>query len=73
MLTTQPNYTIYEYSCHEGNQAVANALRGERAYERAVLAAAAEGKPPPERIPSSGANLAPPPEGARIFDINKGE
>ena len=49
MLTTQPNYTIYEYSCNEGNQAVRNALSGERAYERSVKEALAKGLPPPER------------------------
>ena len=68
MLTSQPNYTIYEYSCHEGNQAVANSLRGERAYERAE--AVAKGLPPPER----DLNLGRLPEDEEaFFDINKGE
>jgi hypothetical protein len=73
MLTSQPGYTLYEYNCHEGNQAVPNALKGERAYERAVREALAKGEPPPERI-ASGANLAPLPEDeSAFFDINAGE
>ena len=35
-ITQQPNYQLYEYSCHEGNGAVNHALSGERAYEKAV-------------------------------------
>jgi hypothetical protein len=73
MLTTQPDYTIYEYSCNEGNQAVRNALSGERAYERSVREALAQGLPPPERIPSQN-NLDPLPEDeSAFFDINAGE
>jgi len=30
-----PDYVIYEYACHEGNYAIANALAGARARERA--------------------------------------
>ena len=30
----QPDYEIYEYGCHEGNNAMRNALSAERAYER---------------------------------------
>ena len=37
----QPDYQLYEYSCHEGNGAVGNALSGERAYEREVAKALA--------------------------------
>ena len=33
-ITQQPNYQLFEYSCHEGNGAVGYALSGERAYER---------------------------------------
>ena len=33
-LTRDPGYTIYEYACHEGNQAVANVLKGARFQER---------------------------------------
>jgi len=73
MLTTQPNYHVYEYSCHEGNGAVAHSLSGERAYERAVAEARAKGQPLPERIPSAF-NLAPLPEDEdAFFDINAGE
>ena len=73
MLTTQPDYWLYEYSCHEGNGAVANSLSGERAYERSVAEAQAKGLPVPERVPSAF-NLAPLPEDEdAFFDINAGE
>jgi hypothetical protein len=32
-LTRDPNYQIFEYACHEGNQAVGNILRGARVQE----------------------------------------
>ena len=32
-LVRDPEYKIYEYACHEGNEAVANVLRGARATE----------------------------------------
>jgi len=49
-ITTQPDYQIYEYGCHEGNNAMRNALSAERAYEKAVDEAKAKGVPPPERV-----------------------
>jgi hypothetical protein len=49
-ITSQPDYQIYEYGCHEGNMAMRNALSAERAYEKAVAEAAAKGLPPPERV-----------------------
>jgi hypothetical protein len=48
-ITQQPDYQLYEYSCHEGNGAVNHALSGERAYERAVAEARAKGLPIPPR------------------------
>ena len=51
MLTTQPNYRVMEYSCHEGNSAVEMGLKGERAYEKSVEEAKAKGLPIPERMP----------------------
>ena len=51
-ITHQPNYQLYEYSCHEGNGAVKNALSGERAYEREVAEAIKAGKPIPTRAPA---------------------
>src|SRR5438132_8532697 len=50
-ITQQPNYNLYEYSCHEGNGAVGNALSGERAYDRAVAEAIKAGRPIPARAP----------------------
>jgi len=35
-LTREENYRIYEYACHEGNEAVANILRGGRAVDEAA-------------------------------------
>jgi hypothetical protein len=60
-ITQQPNYDIYEYSCHEGNGAVNHALSGERAYEKEVEAAKAKGLPIPPR--DKGSPYAPPVEG----------
>ena len=48
-ITQQPGYQLYEYSSHEGNSAVGNALSGERAYERAVANAIAKGLRIPPR------------------------
>jgi len=49
-ITSQPGYQIYEYSCHEGNNAMRNALSAERAYEKAAAEAKEKGLPPPERV-----------------------
>ena len=49
-LTHQPGYEMYEYGCHEGNRSVANALSGERAYEKQAAENARKGLPPPERV-----------------------
>jgi hypothetical protein len=49
-ITSQPDYQIYEYGCHEGNHAMRNALNAERAYEKAAEEAKAKGLPPPERV-----------------------
>ncbi|HLF09671.1 MAG TPA: hypothetical protein VJA26_00525 [Gammaproteobacteria bacterium] len=72
MITTQPNYETYEYSCHEGNGAVGHSLSGERAYERQVAEAIAKGEPVPPRATGIGIYGAPR-EGADVFDINAGE
>jgi hypothetical protein len=73
MLTTQPGYTFLEYSCHEGNGAVANSLSGERVFERQVAEATARGLPPPRRATQH--NEIRNGEGVDIepFDINAGE
>jgi hypothetical protein len=72
MWTTQPNYYVYEYSCHEGNGAVGHSLSGERAYERQVAEAIANGQPVPPR--SNGMSIyRAPDENAEIFNINEGE
>ena len=42
-VTAQPGYEIYEYGCHEGNNAMRNALSAERAYEKAAAEAAGQG------------------------------
>jgi len=33
-LNRESNYQIFEYACHEGNEAVTNVLRGGRAAEK---------------------------------------
>ena len=37
-LTRNPSYRIYEYACHEGNQAMGDILRGGRAKDKAEAA-----------------------------------
>jgi hypothetical protein len=71
MITQQPGYQTYEYSCHEGNGAVGHSLSGERAYERQVAEAVAAGRAPPAR---GGGNIyGAPVEGSEVFNINEGE
>jgi len=72
MITTQPNYETFEYSCHEGNGAVGHSLSGERAFEKEVADAVAAGKTPPARTQGMGI-YGRPREGAEVFDINAGE
>jgi len=72
MITTQPNYETFEYSCHEGNGAVGHSLSGERAFDKEVADAIARGEKPPERAQGLGI-YGRPREGADVFDINAGE
>jgi hypothetical protein len=72
MITKQPDYQTYEYSCHEGNGAVGHSLSGERAYEREVAEALSRGLPVPPRANGMSIYRAPS-EDAEIFDINAGE
>lgn len=72
MITRQPGYRLYEYSCHEGNGAVGHSLSGERAFERQVAEAIANGLPVPSRE-GSGSIYGAPEEGAEIIDINAGQ
>ncbi len=58
-LTTQPDYEVLEYSCHEGNFFITTALRAEQEYQRRVAEARASGEPIPERnLPSGNATLS---------------
>jgi hypothetical protein len=72
MWTTQPGYEIFEYSCHEGNRAVAGALGGERNYEQRVREARANGAPVPPRL-STSANMRLPEDEAAFININRNE
>jgi hypothetical protein len=74
-LTTQPDYEVLEYSCHEGNFFVANALRAEQRYQRQVTEARDKGEPVPERnIPTGGAfEIYQAPSAGAAVDINSGE
>ena len=74
-LTTQPDYEVLEYSCHEGNFFVANALRAEQRFQRSVTEARANGEPIPERaVPTGGfSEIYQPPSASEAVDINAGE
>ncbi|MGD8325028.1 MAG: hypothetical protein PVF50_11745 [Gammaproteobacteria bacterium] len=75
-LTTQPDYEVLEYSCHEGNFFVANALRAEREYQLRVAEARAAGEPIPSRnLPSGSATLEiyEAPSSDDAVDINSGD
>jgi hypothetical protein len=75
-LTTQPDYEVLEYSCHEGNFFVANALRAEREYQRRVAEARASNEPIPSRnLPSGGTTLSiyEAPAASDAVDINAGD
>ena len=73
-LTTQPGYEVLEYSCHEGNLSIANALKGEREYERRVAAARARGEPIPGRdIPAGITDIYVAPSATEAVDINAGK
>ncbi|MDE0002242.1 MAG: hypothetical protein OXQ29_06075 [Rhodospirillaceae bacterium] len=71
-LTTQPNYEVLEYSCHEGNYFVANALRGEQVYQSRVAEARARGEAIPERPVAEGgfSEIYVPPSADEALDIN---
>jgi hypothetical protein len=47
-LTTQPDYMVLPYECHEGNLALHNILSAARAEERAIDEAVKKGLPPPK-------------------------
>jgi len=74
-LTTQPGYEVLEYSCHEGNFFVANALRAEQQFQRRIAEARANGEPIPERsVPTGGfSEIYQPPSASEAVDINAGE
>ena len=74
-LTTQPGYSILEYSCHEGNFFVASALRAETRYQERVAEAAANGEPIPERSTGDAAGLSiyEAPSAIDALDINAAE
>jgi hypothetical protein len=74
-LTTQPGYEVLEYSCHEGNFFMANALRAEHLFQQSIAAALANGEPIPERATPGGGSLEiyAPPSAADAVDINAGQ
>jgi hypothetical protein len=71
MITTQPNYSLLEYSCHEGNGAVSHSLSGERVYEKQVADALARGLPIPARATEH--NQIRNGVADEVFNINAGE
>lgn len=74
-LTTQPGYEILEYSCHEGNFFVANALRAEKNFQESVAAAIANGDPIPQRSEpgAGGSEIYQAPSTEDAVNINAGE
>jgi hypothetical protein len=73
-LTTQPDYEILEYSCHEGNFFVANALRAEQRYQQRVADAREKGEPIPERsVSDGGLQIYQAPSSEDAVDINAAE
>jgi len=73
-LTTQPGYEVLEYSCHEGNFFIANALRAEKVYQESVREAMASGQPIPQRPSNiSGRSIFAPPPLSEAVDINAEE
>ena len=46
-ITTQPDYQVLPYECHEGNMALANILSAARVHDRLVEEARAKGLPEP--------------------------
>jgi len=74
-LTTQPGYEVLEYSCHEGNFFVANALRAETRYQASVAEAVANGEPIPQRSTGDAAGLSiyEAPSTSDALDINAQE
>ena len=73
MITSTPGYETYEYSCHEGNQAVHNALSGERVYEKQVAEAVANGLPIPARATEHTQIRDGVPDPNKVININAGE
>jgi hypothetical protein len=73
MITARSDYSMYEYSCHEGNGAVAHSLSGERLYEKQVAEAVANGQPIPERATEHGQIRNANFDELEIFNINAGE
>jgi hypothetical protein len=71
MITTQPDYSLLEYSCHEGNGAVSHSLSGERVYEKQVADALAKGLPIPARATEH--NQIRNGVADEVFNINAGE
>jgi len=70
-LTTQPDYEVLEYSCHEGNFFVANALRAEKRYQERVAMARSRGEPIPERSENDGGlDIYMAPSSDEAVDIN---
>jgi hypothetical protein len=74
-LTTQPGYQVLEYSCHEGNFFVANALNAKKVYQARAREAMARGEPVPERSATGGGgrSIFAPPSANEAENINAAE
>jgi hypothetical protein len=61
-ITSQPEYQVLPYECHEGNMALRNILSAARAEDRAIAEARAKGLPDPVFTQDEGAIFAAPRE-----------
>jgi hypothetical protein len=72
-ITQQPGYSLYEYSCHEGNTAVSQGLSSERAIDRMEDELRAKGLPVPPR-PNRGMEIyGPPDRSLPVRDVNSSQ
>jgi hypothetical protein len=73
-LTTQPDYEVLEYSCHEGNTFIRTALRAEQQYQARAAEARAKGEPIPERSKpraTGGIGIFAPPSESEAVDVGR--
>jgi hypothetical protein len=58
-LSTQPDYDVFPYECHEGNNALRNMLSAARAEEKVIDDYVKKGLPPPSLARPGDADILP--------------